>query len=278
MSAIYFETAGQVALSGNTQLREARLLVAGEYPAKNLSVTRRDIDSLVAHFSEPIPVKVEHIDSPLDPLGTVRRVWREGDCLMGAISFPESIATFLSERGARKLSVGLRKEPEWRLLEASLTLNPHVPNATLLSENPETQNLQAEIVRLSAELSQQRVDREIARLSQEGRIVPANEAIARELLAADDSAVVTLSDGTNQPVSETFLRFLASTPPLVRFGELGRSARGSTVLNGGASGAAASFEAEDDDFSDEDRELLSRLGVDPKDVRKTMEDEKVRKR
>ena len=54
---------------GECSQRPARLLVVGEYPSKGLSVTLADIDALVANFTGSVPIKVEHIDSPLDPLG-----------------------------------------------------------------------------------------------------------------------------------------------------------------------------------------------------------------
>ncbi len=247
--------------------RDARLLVVGEYPKKKLSVTEADLDALVSNFSGPIPVKVEHIDSPLDPLGLVQRVWREGAALMGRVSFPATMAAFLSERGAAKLSVGMLKEPAWKLLEASLTLTPHVPEATLLSDGE-----RAELVTLRQTVRDQKVDAQIAQLKAQGRVIPATEALARVLLSAEDGPLVTLSEG--QPpatLGEVFLRLLEAQPPLVRLGEMAAAQAGPTTLSGGASGAAAS--EVDPEFSDDEKEVLRRLGVKPEDVRKTMADD-----
>lgn len=260
MPPIVMDAPAPVLFSDGQMERDARLLVAGEYPGKKLKVTEADLDSLVANFSGPVPVKVEHIDSPLDPLGLVERVWREGQELRGRIKFPAEMAAFLSKRDAHKLSVGLLKEPQWKLLEASLTLTPHVPTATLLSDGE-----RGELVQIRQQLRQQTVDAQIVQLKAQGRVVPATEGLARTLLAADDGAVVTLSDGSVSAISDTFYQFLQAQPPLVSFSEMARAQAGVT-LSGvpGASGAAAS------EFTDEEQEVMRRLGVSPEDVSKTM--------
>jgi hypothetical protein len=258
MTPIVLEAPATVTLSEGQTERAARLLVVGEYPKKKLTVTEADLDALVANFSDPVPVKVEHMDTPLDPLGLVQRVWRDGAALMGQVTFPASMAAFLSERGAAKLSVGLLKEPIWKLLETSLTLTPHVPEATLLSDGE-----RAELVELRGQVRAQSVEAQITRLKAQGRVIPATESLARVLLSADDGgALVTLSDGKSQSFSEAFHTFLQMQPPLVRLGEI------ATVLNAGASGAAGS--EMEPEFSAEETELLRRLGVEPDDVKTTM--------
>ena len=266
--------------------RDARLLVAGEYPGKSLSVTEADIDALVANFSGPVPVKVEHIDSPLDPLGHVQRVWRDGKELRGRVAFPAAMAAFLSARGAAKLSVGLLKEPAWKLLEASLTLRPHVPTATLLSEPPPglplrkgegsegitgegatgeaggIQGLAAELVQLRAE---QR-EAQITGLKLSGKLVPAAEPFARALLALGNDAVVTLSDGTRSGAAAAFLGFLDAQPAVVRFSETAPGHKPDAETQDGLYGAAG-------DFSADEKEVLRRLGVAPEAVAQTMADD-----
>jgi len=247
--------------------REARLLVAGDYPGKNLTVTEADLDALAANFSAPVPVKVEHVDSPLDPLGLVQEVWRQGrgkDAeLRGRVSFPAEMAAFLARRGAGKLSVGLLGGPAWRLLEASLTLRPHVPTATLLSDGE-----QAELARLRRE----RLDGQVAALKAAGRLAPAAEPLARALLAAP--AVVTLSDGgPAEGVGDVFRRFLEAQPPVIPFGERAHGGRTTFSGAGGAAGAALAGESDEDEpaeFTPEERELLRRLGVTPGDVAQTL--------
>ena len=258
------ESPAVVNFSDGIMERDARLLVAGHYPGKNLVVTEADIDALVLNFSGPVPVKVEHIDSPLDPLGLVERVWRSGNGqsaeLLGRIRFPAEMAAFLSKRDAHKLSVGLLKAPAWKLLEASLTLTPHVPTATLLSDGE-----RVELATLRSQVRRQTVDAQIAELKASGRVLPATEALARILLSADVSALVTLSDGTPQSVSDAFYQFLKAQPPAVRFGE---TAPAGVQLNNMHPGAGAAA------FSEEDHEIMKRLGVRPEDVAETMAKDK----
>ena len=73
--------------------RDAKLLEVGAYPDKGLTVTEADLDGIVARFSgEGTPIKVEHMDTPLDPLGRVQKVWRDGNALMAKLLFPEDLA------------------------------------------------------------------------------------------------------------------------------------------------------------------------------------------
>ncbi len=117
---------------GNAKRTARQLLEAGAYPDKKLTLTEADLDEIVTQFTGNVPVKVEHVDSPLDPLGTVRRVWREGTALLATLAFPDDLAGFLRRRGAAKLSVGLGREP-LALREVSLVLKPRVASATLMS-------------------------------------------------------------------------------------------------------------------------------------------------
>ncbi|MDQ2688399.1 MAG: hypothetical protein M3Y28_11100, partial [Armatimonadota bacterium] len=115
--------------------RDARLLVCGAWPDKNLTITPEDLDGIVSRFSaDTIPVKTEHTDSPLDPLGLVKSIWREGNALMGRLAFPADLHSFLQRRGVNKLSVGLERSPV-ALAEVSLVLKPRVASAAMLSED-----------------------------------------------------------------------------------------------------------------------------------------------
>lgn len=255
MSYLTLETAETITLSGDGRTeRTARLLVTGQYPKKNLTVTRGDLDALVANFSEPVPVKVEHIDSPLDPLGQVETVWREGDALYGRISFPAGIAAHLSDRGARGLSVGMLKGPHWRLQEASLTRSPHVPGATLLSNSA---TADAELVQLREVVKSERVERLIGDLKRSGRLVPAGEPFARILLSQEDT-LVTLSDGAEpETAAAIFLKFVQAQPPAVRLSEI-------------APGPSGADQADEIEFDADAQEILKTLGVDQAAVAKTM--------
>ncbi len=227
--------------------RPARLLETGKYPDKALTLTESDLDAIVTRFTAGLPVKVEHMDSPLDPLGRVQRVWREGNALLGILAFPEDLAGFLRRRGAAKLSVGLSREP-LALLEVSLVLKPRVASAAFMGDSGSSgaDALNAEVVRLRAALSAREADAQVALFKAQGRIVPASEAAARALLLSGETSV--LMAGGPEPVSAVFRRFLAAQPPVVLLGE---TAPSEGDLNG---------------FTHYEHTFLSRLGIDPAKV------------
>jgi len=118
--------------------KDAKIFEAGDYPDKGISVTEEDLDVIVRNFRET-PIKVEHTDTPLDPLGVVKRVWRIGKELFARLAFPSDIAKFLDRRGVKKLSVGLLKDP-LRLAEVSLVLNPRIRGAAMFGTQCEEED------------------------------------------------------------------------------------------------------------------------------------------
>ncbi len=215
--------------------KSARIFEAGEYPDKGITVTEADLDAIVAGFAG-CPVKVEHADSPLDPLGAVKRIWRAGRELFATLAFPQDLAAFLQRRGIRRLSVGLLKDP-LRLAEVSLVLNPRVAGATMfgeetadcrpqavpcdreeVDEDMSTDDRDREIAELRFALREKDVDARLSALKSEGRIVPASEALAREIMLRGDQ-VVRFADG-EATVGELFLRFLEAQPKVIEFSEL----------------------------------------------------------
>ena len=112
--------------------KDAKIFEVGDYPDKEIRVSEADLDAIVENFAE-VPVKVEHTDSPLDPLGTVKRIWRQGKDLFARLAFPKDLASFLERRGIKRLSVALYQDP-LRLAEVSLVLSPRVASAALFGE------------------------------------------------------------------------------------------------------------------------------------------------
>ena len=261
------EAASGISFSDDmTQERDARLLEVGSYPDKGLVVTEEDLDGIVARFSaDGAPVKVEHVDTPLDPLGHVRRVWREGGALMARLAFPPDLAGFLRRRGVQKLSVGLSREAVGLgLAEVSLVLKPRVASAAMFSDGALGDGEQAaEIVRLRAELTSRDVSAQIASLKAAGRVVPATEALARALLGTPAESRITLSaSAAAEPVAAVFLQFLKAMPPLVRFGDMAA----------GASAAASDPAVQGiPQLSEEEQAWLrDTLGLDPAQVLEMM--------
>jgi hypothetical protein len=263
--------------------RDALLLECGTYPDKGLVVTEDDLDGIVGRFSaDGAPVKVEHMDTPLDPLGRVQKVWRDGSVLMAKLLFPPDLASFLRRRGVQKLSVGLSREAVGlALAEVSLVLKPRVSAAAMFGEptpgasadpsllrKGEDVEKDREIARLSAALSAREVEGQIADLKASGRIVPATEGLARALLSVPQTALITLAEGeTALPVSEVFLNYLQAQPPVVEFRE--------TAGMGGAkgdAGARSHHHAEGDlhPLTPDEEAFLRKLGLDPAAVRHMM--------
>jgi hypothetical protein len=257
--------------------RDAKLLEVGAYPDKGLTVTEADLDGIVSRFSEAgAPIKVEHMDTPLDPLGRVQKVWRDGNALMAKLLFPEDLAGFLRRRGVQKLSVGLSREAVGlALAEVSLVLKPRVAAAAMFGTEPlgtpparsslppllgkgqfgeegEDQK-DREIARLRLELSAREVNAQIGALKAAGRVVPATEGLARALLSLSGDSLITLSEGgAAETVASVFLQFLQAQPPLVKFGETATGEAGNTDEPG--------MTTEEADW------LKEKLGVDPQKV------------
>jgi len=259
--------------------RDAKIFEAGEYPDKELTVTEEDLDEIVGNFAET-PVKVEHADSPLDPLGTVKRIWRRGSELLARLAFPKDLAAFLERRGIRKLSVALYRDP-LRLAEVSLVLSPRVADAAMFRGETADDGLQTadggqpsadsqggwevktdlaetqqpdkekEIADLRFALRSRDVEARLAELKAQGKIVPASESFAREILLQGDGKI-TFGEGEST-IAEMFERFMEAQPLVIAFGEL------APASGGREEGAPLSAEEE---------ELLSKLGITREQVSK----------
>jgi hypothetical protein len=182
--------------AGDKVRRPARLFVAGDYPDKGVTVTVEDLDRIVANFSTaknaPVPVKSEHRDSPLDPLGEVAALYRDGNELYGVLVFSSGMDAHIRERGVEHISIGLVRDEEagFGLKEASLVFTPRVVGAGFLTN-----------AAVEAKLSQ---------FSCQGRLTPALLPHARKLLSAPQ--VVTFSDGSSADLAAEFEAFLNALP------------------------------------------------------------------
>ena len=283
--------------------REALLLECGSYPDKGLVVTEEDLDGIVGRFSaDGAPIKVEHMDTPLDPLGRVEKVWRDGSVLMAKLLFPPDLASFLRRRGVQKLSVGLSREAVGlALAEVSLVLKPRIQAAAMFGESSpvaparhpplggkgegpmaggdavnqeksqeKSQEKDREIARLSAALVSREVEGQVQRLKAEGRVVPATEGLVRALLSVPTGALVTLSAGAEGlPVSEVFLSYLQAQPPVVSFGEVALSGGGEAAA-GTATRSHHHAQGDKPALTADEEAFLRKLGLDPAAVQHMM--------
>ena len=210
--------------------RRAKLFEAGEYPDKGIAVSDEDLAALVAGFSDPVPVLIEHADSPLE-LGFLTAVERTGRELHGTVSLSAEADALVRRSGARGLSLGL--SPDLRTIrEVSLVRRPRVAGAGFFSA--------AECVVFSGEilpdLSPQPPLRDeplgegelgphpcpspeggvLNRFVREGRMVPSQVPFAEAILACDGAVEFS---GDRRPLRELLLALLERQPPLALFGQ-----------------------------------------------------------
>ena len=205
--------------------RRAKLFEAGEYPDKGIAVSDEDLAALVAGFSDPVPVLIEHADSPLE-LGFLTAVERTGLELHGTVSLSAEADALVRRSGARGLSLGL--SPDLRTIrEVSLVRRPRVVGAGFFSA--------AECVVFSGEILPAREREEggadphptlpqgggipseaLSKLVREGRMVPSQVPFAEAILACDGAVEFS---GDRRPLRELLLALLERQPPLALFGQ-----------------------------------------------------------
>ena len=267
--AVIAAPGAELVLSEGETERDAVLLECCDLPDKGLTLSEGDLDGIVSRFAAPVPLMLEHIETPLGPLGTVQRIWRDGRRLLGRVTFAPDVAGLVRARGCKSLSCGLARAP-LALAELSLVLKPRVAAAVLLSDDDaaELVRLRADNARILAENVTRRVDAQITDLKRAGKIVPATEAAARVLLSAGDANTVTLAEGGSQAVSAAFLAYLTAQPAVVKLSEYAEvDAAAVAEANRRAGESAETFTAEEADF------LTNRLGVDPAAVAETLKAE-----
>lgn len=236
--------------------RDAKVFEAGEYPDKGITITESDLDVIVKEF-ESVPVMVEHTATPLDPIGMVKSIWRNGRSLFGRLAFPQEIAAFIEKRGIKKLSAAFTRSP-LRLAEISIVVSPRVADAALFNDDEKSvlgvnegmkidetgyRQMQAEINDLRFSMKQKEVEDRLTALKAAGKVVPASESYAREILLKGDGKIAFADSILT--VSELFDRFLEAQPQVVTFGE-------SAIVE--ANGCEASL-------SPEDEEMIAQLGI-----------------
>lgn len=249
--------------------RPARLFVAGDYPDKAVTISEADLEAIIARFAETreagatVPVKVEHRDSPLDPLGEVVALYRSGPELFGMLAFSQAADALLRERAVQSLSVSLLPEASgtFRLMEASVTIRPRVAGAGFL--NPKVPYLPPAPSEAEGEKERSGGEALLARFRAEGKLTPATEPTVRALLAlggeggSGNGSPLVFGIGP-QVVGETVAALVArwlSALPVIQ-------------PRGGATLAAAKFNREENDNNDDDAEIpplvrraARRLGV-----------------
>ncbi len=202
--------------------RQAKLFEAGEYPDKGVSVTEAHLAQLAAGFLRPVPLLIEHADSPLQ-MGYLTQVEARGSELFGTLSLSEEANQLVESSGARSLSLGLSPDLA-EIREVSLVRNPRVPSAQLFSDGvvfladlPDDAALWRERYRaLEQETRNKEVDRKLSGYLKRGKLCPAQVPFARALLACDDTVEF---DGAKQPLRKLLIAMIDRQPPSNLFHE-----------------------------------------------------------
>ncbi|MBC8141541.1 MAG: hypothetical protein H7Y38_08885 [Armatimonadetes bacterium] len=188
--------------------RQARLFRAGDYSDKNAQITVADLDAIVATFEATggvVPLRVEHTETVLDPLGTVTNVYRRGAELLGAVNLPVSIAAHLAAQDAPvHFSVNLSRSDEggaYRLVEVSLVREGRVDGTGFVDDEPPTPAPTGDTDAVSAVF---------ARFRREGRLSPAMETPLRELVTRGTNGARFAADGV--PALDALTRLLTALP------------------------------------------------------------------
>ncbi len=230
--------------------RRAKLFEAGDYPDKGVAITTEDLQKLAGGFDLPVPVLIEHAESPLQ-LGYLTSVEALGGELFGTVSLTPEANALVEKSGARSLSVGLSPELD-AIREVSLVKNPRVESARLFSGDlnplplvgegregvsqpppptPEPPNpvgneasqqgdgsqWRQRYEQLQRETQQQQTDREIDGMVKAGRLTPAQVPFAKAILGTEDAIEF---DGTSTPLRQLLIAMLERQPPHTLFKEV----------------------------------------------------------
>lgn len=203
--------------------RRAKLFEAGDYPDKGVTVTERDLAAMAANFDLPVPIWIEHAESPLE-LGYLTEISAEDGELFGTLSLTEEANNLIERSGARALSVGLSSDLT-RIREVSLVRYPRVKSAQLFDD---TLRLDTEIefgidwrARYEEAIRKQRQDAaqdQVAKWVAGGVITPAQAPYASALLVEETG--VEFNGGLTS-IRDLVAKLIAAQP---RHGMLGEHA------------------------------------------------------
>lgn len=204
--------------------RQAKLFEAGEYPDKGVAVSVQDLGALAATFDLPVPVLIEHAESPLQ-LGYLTGVQQVGRELFGNLALTKEADALVRKSGASSLSLGL--SPDLReIIEVSLVRNPRVESARMFSgsvrfsanlELSDGPSFRHDYERLKAEHRAEDTERQVQGLVRAGKLCPAQAAEAKALLMTED---VVEFGNDRRPVRQLLLDLLSKQPPMHLFAEV----------------------------------------------------------
>ncbi len=173
--------------------RRAKLFEAGDFPDKGVTVTAAHLEAWVRNFANPVPVLIEHAESPLQ-MGALRAVEREGDVLFGVVALSPEADALIEKSGAGALSLGISPDL-LAIREVSLVRNPRVKDARLFFVTP-AEDLNAYV--------------------RQGKLLPAQVPFARAILGASQSVEF---GGDRKPLRQLLIAMIERQPPHALFAE-----------------------------------------------------------
>jgi len=202
--------------------RKAKLFEAGDYPDKGISIKPSDIQRLASNFDLPVPVLIEHAESPLE-LGYLTEVKACGNELFGTVALTQEAERLVEKSGATSLSLGLSPDLN-EIREVSLVRNPRIPSARLFAEGlfyvtaslEEPIDWKARYDQLVRHSSEEAADKAVERYVKDGRLVPAQAPFAKALLM--QTSAVEFS-GELRPVRQLLIDLIERQPPSALFSE-----------------------------------------------------------
>jgi len=195
--------------------RRAKLFEAGEYPDKGVSVSPAQVTALATTFQGPVPVWIEHAESPLE-IGYLTAVAADGDDLFGTLMFSPEAHALLEKSAAKSLSVGLAPDLS-AIREVSLVRNPRVASAQIFSgesiqfdrEFTAIIDYRAAYDALCAQNRARESEAEFRQWVQQGRLTPAQVPFARAIHTALSQLPSTLEfNGESTPVAHLFAELI----------------------------------------------------------------------
>ncbi len=202
--------------------RRAKLFEVGDYPDKGVTITVRDLERLVANFELPVPIWIEHSESPLE-LGYLTDVSAEDGELYGVISLTEEANALIEQSDAHSLSIGLSPDLQ-HIREVSLVRYPRVPSAQLFSESVRFDSSfglevdwRARYEELVTSRNEQEAEVMIQSWVTKGQLAPSQAKYARVLLSNPTGIQF---NGDTIPIRDLVAKLIALQPRHSMFGEL----------------------------------------------------------
>lgn len=195
--------------------RRSKLFEAAEYPDKGVVVSPEDLERIAANFDLPVPVMIEHAQSPFE-IGYLTQVEALGDELFGTIALSAEADALIERSDARRLSIALDQGLD-RIREVSIVRHPRVPSAQMFAFSVDLPDAEPRPAAVS-----------FAAFVREGRITPAQARLAESLALGAGPVGIA---GEVRPLGDWLTRLFAMQPVAAIFHEHATAAAAEDASN-----------------------------------------------